>query len=250
MLRNGEPVSRLAARFALVYLFHRYALASAINTIGSAKIPPAVDGDGQKPLEVWDPQSQREAIRLCLHALRPDQMEVPSQIWNDLVQHENRDVDPESYKSSAGYLFSPYDGARSIAEIVFGGIIDPERLARMDSIHHFDQSSPSATEVVSELVKTTFGPGLPGGAEATNRLADVVQNELADRLMILAADDNATAEVRSEAWNAVNTVYSQVKTSRSGNASSIARRIEAFMRDPKQNVPKLKPSGAPAGPPI
>src|SRR5438270_2520922 len=33
MLRNGEPVSKLAARFALVYLFHRYALASAISTV-------------------------------------------------------------------------------------------------------------------------------------------------------------------------------------------------------------------------
>jgi hypothetical protein len=33
-------------------------------------------------------------------------------------------------------------------------------------------------------------------------------------------------------------------------AANIARRIEAFMRDPKANVPKLKNSGAPAGPPI
>src|SRR5215469_2137851 len=128
MLRKGEPISRLAARFALVYLFHRYALASAINTVGGAKIPPSLAGDGQKPLQVWDPQAQREVLRLCLRALRPDQMEIPSRIWNDLVQHENRDLDPESYKSSAGYLFNPYDGARSIAEIVLGGLLDPERL--------------------------------------------------------------------------------------------------------------------------
>jgi hypothetical protein len=248
MLRNGEPVSKLAARFALVYLFHRYALASAISTVGSAKIPPALAGDGQKPLEIWNPQSQREAIRLSLQALRPDQMEVPSRIWNDLVQHENRDVDPESYKSSAGYLFSPYDGTRSIAEIVFTGLLDPERLARMDSIHHFDTASPAADEVVSMLVKSTFAS--TATPPKSSDLADVVQNELADRLMILAADDNATPEVRSEAWTGVNSIYSQTKTSQNGSARNISRRIEAFMRDPKQNVPKLKPSGAPAGPPI
>ena len=248
MLRKGEPVSKLAARSALVYLFHRYALASAISTVGSAKIPPTLAGDGQKPLEIWSPQSQREAIRLCLQALRPDQMEIPSRIWNDLVQHENRDVDPESYKSSAGYLFSPYDGARSIAEIVFGGLLDPERLARMDSIHHFDSASPTAEEVVSMLVKSTFASAAT--PPKSNDLAEVVQNELADRLMILAADDNATPEVRSEAWSGVNDVYAQVKTSQNGSARNISRRIEAFMRDPKQNVPKLKPSGAPAGPPI
>jgi hypothetical protein len=249
MLRKGEPTSRLAARFALVYLFHRYALGSAINTVGSAKIPPALAGDGQKPMEVWDPQSQREAIRLCLQALRPDQMEVPSRIWNDLVQHENRDLDPESYKSSAGYLFSPYDGARSIAEIVFGGLLDPERLARADSIHHFDNASPSADEVISSLVKSTF-PAPAAGVAKSGDVSGVVQRQLADQLMILAADENATPEVRAEAWTGVNSIYASTKTNRGGASGSIARSIESFMRDPKQNVPKLKPSGAPPGPPI
>jgi len=246
MLRQREPVSKLAARFALVYLFHRYALASAINTIGSAKVPLTVAGDGQKPLEVWNRQSQREALQLCMQALRPDQMEVPSRIWNSLAQHENAGPDPEAYKSSAGYLFSPYDGARSITEIVYGGLLDPERLARMDSIHHFDTASPSATEVITALVKNAFTPGSPAHAD----LSDVLQNEVADRLMILAADDNATAEVRAEAWTGVNSVFARVKTSPNGNAAAIERRIEAFIRDPKQNVPKLKPSGAPAGPPV
>ena len=253
MLRNSEPASKLAARLALVYLFHRYALASAINTVGSAKIPPSLAGDGQKPLEIWDPQSQREALRLCLQALRPDQMEIPSRIWNFVVQHENRDVDPEAYKSSAGYLFSPYDGARSIAEVVFGGLLDPERLARMDSIHHFNNASPSADEVISTLVKNTFVAG-PAGTKSpqpkSSDLSDVVQNELADRLMILAADDNATPEVRAEAWTGVNGIYAREKARSNETAGNIARRIEAFTRDPKQNVPKLRPSGAPPGPPI
>jgi hypothetical protein len=251
MLRKGEPTSKLAARFALVYLFHRYALTSAISTIGSAKVPPALAGDGQKPMEVWSPQSQREALRLCLQALRPDQMEVPSRIWNDLVQHENRDLDPEAYKSSAGYLFSPFDGARSIAEIVFEGLLNPERLARADSIHHFVNASPSAEEIISALVKNGF-PAATGANPATKSsdLSGVVQNELADHLMILAADDEATAEVRSDAWTGVSGVYTLVKTAHNANAAGIAHRIEVFMRDPKQNVPKLKPSGAPPGPPI
>jgi hypothetical protein len=118
----------------------------------------------------------------------------------------------------------------------------------MDSIHHFDTASPAADEVVSMLVKSTFAS--TATPPKSSDLADVVQNELADRLMILAADDNATPEVRSEAWTGVNSIYSQTKTSQNGSARNISRRIEAFMRDPKQNVPKLKPSGAPAGPPI
>jgi hypothetical protein len=246
MLRKGEPVSRLAARFPLVYLFHRYALASAISTVGSAKIPPALAGDGQTPMQVWDPQSQREAIRLCLQALRPDQMEMPSRIWNNLVQHENRDLDPEAYKSSAGYLFSPFDGAQSIAEIVIGGLLDPERLARADSIHHFDNASPSANEVISSLIRSIFVRPTTGGANSL-QLSEVVQSQLADQLMILSMDENATAEVRSEAWSGVSEIANAAK-----NAGDVVlnARIERFMRDPKQNVPKLRPSGAPPGPPV
>jgi hypothetical protein len=250
MMRNHDPISKLAARFALVYLFHRYALASAINTIGGAKIPPALAGDGQKPLEIWNPKSQREALRLCLQALHPDQMEVPSRIWNALVQHENAGLDPEAYRSSAGYVFSPYDGARSIAEIVLGGLLDPERLARMDSIHHFDDDAPASAEVIAALVRNAFAVApVPSQSKASD-LSEVVENELADRLMILAADDNATAEVRSEAWVGVNGIYAQVRTNRNPAESNIARQIEAFIRDPKQNLPKLRPSGAPPGPPI
>jgi hypothetical protein len=96
------------------------------------------------------------------------------------------------------------------------------------------------------MVQSAFAP------DSNNDLSGIVQNELADRLMILAADDNATPEVRAEAWSAVASVYNQVHGKSSGNAmtANIARTIEAFMRDPKQNVPKLKNSGAPAGPPI
>lgn len=246
MLRPGEPVSHLAARFALVYLFHQYALSSAINVIGSAKIPPALSGDEQVPLQVWDPPSQREALRLELQALRPDQMEVPPRVWNDLVQHENNGPNPEAYKSSAGYLFSPYDGARSIAEFVLGGLLQPERLARMDSIHHFDSASPSAKEVIDTAIKSVFAT--PTTTASAHDLSAVVQNELADRLMILAADDNATAEVRGEAWAGVNDVYKRV--SANPVSAALANEIRNFQRDPKQNVPKLKPSGAPTGPPV
>ncbi len=171
-------------------------------------------------------------------------MEVPSRIWNSLVQHENRDLDPESYKSSAGYLFSPYDGARSIAEIVFGGLLDPERLARADSIHHFDSASPSAGQIMSMLVgfaeKDAVSP-------RRSDLSEVLESQFADQLMVLSVDDNATPEIRSLARS---TVLGLPTWLRQNGFGAIADNIDAFRRDPKQNVPKLKPSGTPPGPPV
>src|SRR4029077_20938308 len=130
MLRPGEPNSQLASRFALVYLFHRYALAAAINVVGSAEIPLSVAGDGQKPVIIWPAESQREALQLALGALNPAQLNVPAEVWKASAPLENRDSDPEQFASSAGYLFSPQDGARAVSEIVVGGLLNPQRMQR------------------------------------------------------------------------------------------------------------------------
>ena len=261
MLRRDEPASTLAARLALVYLFHRYALSSAMNVVGGAKTPPALSGDGQKPLEVWSPASQREALRLALQELAPDQLEIPANLWSNLVQYDNRGLDPESYRSSAGPVFSPYDAARSVAEAVFDPLIEAQRFARLEAIHHFQPSAPSTQEVINILVQNVFGAGTAGlsarGSASTrlfaNDLASVVQDELADHLMALAVDDNATPEVKAEAWAGVRSIYARVRqlaANKSAARANLERKIEAFIRDPKQNAPKTKPSGAPAGPPI
>ena len=50
MMRKGEPWSDYASRYALIYLFHRYALAAAVNVVGSAKIPPALVGRRQQTI--------------------------------------------------------------------------------------------------------------------------------------------------------------------------------------------------------
>lgn len=258
MLRRDEPVSALAARFALVYLFHRYALSSAMNVVGGAKAPPALSGDGQTPLEAWNPASQREALKLALRELAHDQLEIPANLWSNLVQYDNRGLDPESYRSSAGYVFSPYDAARSVAEAVFDPLINAQRFARLDAIHHFQPSAPSTQEVINLLVQNIFGINTPAGSASAklsaNELSSVVQGELADRLMGLAVDDNATPEVRAEAWAGVSSIYARIRLARATNHSAaranLERKIEAFIRDPKQNAPKIRPSGAPAGPPI
>ena len=128
MLRPGEPNSMLASRFPLVYLFHRYGLGAAINVVGSAKVPLSLAGDGQQPVSVWPVEGQKEALRLVLHALDPAELAIPAELWSRLAPVENRDADAERFTSSAGYLFSPQDGARAVAEIVVGGLLDPQRV--------------------------------------------------------------------------------------------------------------------------
>ena len=250
MLQPGEPNSMLASRFPLVYLFHRYALAAAINVVGSAKVPLSLAGDGQSPVSIWPGDSQKEALRLVLQALNPAQLKVPAELWKALAPVENRDPDPERFTSSAGYLFSPQDGARAVAEIVAGGLLDPQRLQRLTVIAQQDANAPSPSSVVSALVNAGFSDRAQTPGERD--LAGVVRTQIAERLMILAVNADATPEVQATALAGVREVQNAVKNLPGLDPvlQRLDHEITLFLQNPQQNTPKLKPSGAPPGPPV
>lgn len=240
ILRAGEPASDFSSRYALIYLFHRYALGAAVNVVGSAKIPPSLVGDGNKPFEVWPKQG--EAVMLLLSALDPKKLRIDPEVWSALAPQENAPyADSERFRSSAGYIFSPQDGARAVSEIVVGGLLDPKRIQRLIAIHTEDASALSADQVVDLMVKLTFAP-----ANAGDPLAQVVRTQVAERLMMLAADDSATPEAQAVGLQGVLAVQKQLAP----DETRLANEIDRFLRDPKNNTPKVKSSGAPEGPPV
>jgi hypothetical protein len=250
MLRPGEPNSMFTSRLPLVYLFHRYALGAAINVVGSAKVPLSLAGDGQQPIIIWPAESQKEALQLALSALNPSQLNVPPEVWKALAPPENRDSDAERFTSSAGYLFSPQDGARAVAEIVVGGLLDPKRMQRLAVISEQDGRFPSPGSVVSALVTAAFSDAAKTATERD--LAGVVQTEVAERLMVLAANSEATPEVHAVALAGVREVQgvAKKKTTRGPAIEQLDHEIILFLQNPEQNTPKLKSSGAPPGPPV
>jgi len=248
MLRPGESNSMLASRFALVYLFHRYALASAVNVVGSAKIPLSLAGDGQPVVTIWPAESQKEAVRLLVSALDPAELEVPAQLWKQLGPNDNLNADSERFTSSAGYLFSPADGARSVAEIVAGGLLHPQRMERLFVVSQQDANVPAPPSVISALVNAAFAaPARP----AQRDLQGVVQTEVAERLMILAANHDATPEVRSAALTGVLATQKAIQNIPATPAlENLEHEIKLFLENPQQSTPKLNASGAPPGPPV
>jgi hypothetical protein len=249
LLRPGEPGSLLASRFPLIYLFHRYALGAAVNVIGSAKIPPTLVGDGQEPISVWSAASQREALNLVLRALDPKELEVPAALWKMLAPPEPDRDDAERFNSSAGYLFSPQDGARAVAEIVVGGLLDSQRMQRLLVIRHESDDGITPGEIVGAMVKTAFAESATLAGRAQD-LANPVQAQVAERLMLLSANADATSEVQAAALAGVLDVQKLVKARNDAAARRLSREIELFLSNPQQNAPKLKPSGAPPGPPV
>jgi Met-zincin/Domain of unknown function (DUF5117) len=260
LLRPGEPASGLASRFPLIYLFHRYALGAAINVIGSAKIPPSLVGDGQEPVSIWPDARQREALQLVLKALDPKELEIPAGLWKLLVPPEPDQEDPERFTSSAGYLFSQEDGARAIADIVAGGLLDPQRMQRLAVISRMNAGTLSPAEVIGAMVKASFaGPAERGStkpastqlsADGGSPLADAVRSQIAEHLMALAASNTATPEVQAAALAGIHDVQKIVHADQSPSGRRLDHQINLFLNNPHENTPRPRPSGAPPGPPV
>ena len=82
-------------------------------------------------------------------------------------------------------------------------------MQRLAVISRQEAQAPSPGSVVSALVASTFSDAAKTAAERD--LAGVVQTEVAERLMILAANSEATPEVRAAALAGVREVQSAVK---------------------------------------
>ena len=113
-----------------------------------------------------------------------------------------------------------------------------------------DSGVPSPGSVVSGLVGAAFSA--PTKTAAERDLAGVVRTEVAERLMILAANSEATPEVRAVALAGVRELQSVIKknATRGPAIEQIDHEIILFLQNPEQNTPKLKSSGAPPGPPV
>ena len=148
-------------------------------------------------LQVWPESDQRAALKLELESLEP--RETRDSCWKFLPPPETNSDDPEAFQSSAGYVFDTADAARAIVGPVIAGLLAPDRLERLQEIRSTDGSSLSASDVISMLVKQAFSVDVTDNAH-DERLRNIVRDELLTRLIILAVNDKATAEVQAEAW--------------------------------------------------
>jgi hypothetical protein len=137
-----------------------------------------------------------------------------------------------------------------VANVVVKGLLDPKRMQRLIVLNHEDTNQPSPTFVIAALVKQGFAT--PTKNARQEDLLAVVQEELADHMMVLAANGDATPEVRAAALAGVHDVQSAIRKSGPGSATlqRIDHEIVLFLQNPEQNTPKMKDSGAPAGPPV
>ncbi len=251
-VRTGEPVWFLAERLAPVYLHHRYAVEAAVKVIGGMEYSYALQGDGQPAARVLEPGRQRAALERLLATIQPDALAIPEEIAG-LIPPRPFGLRGDSWTlpSAAGAAFDPIAAARSFATFVVDGILQRERAARVVAFHARHAASPSLDEVMGRLVDGTWGTKVPAatGAAALRRVA---QRAVLDRLIALAADPRATAEVRAAAEWQLREIASRLVGKSTGDTAEQAHRalaagdIHRFLE--RRDAPTTPPP-APATPP-
>ncbi len=253
-IASGEPMALLNRRFATVYLHHRFTLGAAIKAVGGMEYRYAVRGDSGAPTHLIPPAAQRRALETVLDALSPRELAVPERVLRMLAPRPfGYQDDSRGFGSAAAPAFDQLGIARTLAANVVGGLLEPQRAARLVAFTDRDPREPSLTEVIGRIIDRTWGAPAPAEHAALQR---VVQRVVVDELIELARS-SAAPDVRGAAEWGLRRIGRQVAAPSRATGDVLAHRqlvsadIDRFLsrRDTptKRPEPLTAPPGAPIG---
>lgn len=195
-LRPGEPLALLQERFAPLYLMHRFAFGAAAKTIGGVEYHNALRGDGQQITRPIRGPQQREALRMLLMAVTPRELAIPDTVIT-LLGPRPFGYQPyvELLGSRTRPTFDELGAARTLSQMVLDAILQRDRLARLVQAAAHDPNALTVWELLQTTEATLF-PATAAGTSRDRALQRVAQRAYVDRLIAVAADKEASPEVR------------------------------------------------------
>ena len=258
-LAPGQPLSALEEVLTPLYLLHRYQVEAVAKLIGGLHYTYAVRGDGQVATKLVDPEVQREALGALLAVLDADTLTLPESIIKSIPPRAHGFArHREVFDIRSGLTLDPVTMAEAAADQAVSLILHPERAARLIEHHARRKVQPSLAEVIDTLVRQTWQA--TQGMNLHGEVHRAVNHVVLARLMALAADENAPAQVRAVATKSLSKLALWL---RGGEAKSRKRRAEIaahfdyalgqlgrFKEDPAAfAIPPLRdlPPGSPIG---
>ncbi len=192
-IRTGEPVATLQERFVVLYFWQRFGVSAVAKVLGGVEYQFALKGDGQQSTKTIPAARQRSALAQLLATLAPAELVIPDSIltllgprppgWPDNV---------ELFRSRTRPTFDALGAARTLAQMTIDAILQRDRAARLVAASLLDPRALSLSEVIDRLLAQPAAEGTPMLAAISRG----TQRAVVDRLLSLAADKDATQEVR------------------------------------------------------
>ena len=253
------PLSLLEAKLLPLYLHHRYQLQAAVKSLGGVYYTYAVKtSSGPNPSRVREmvpAARQREALDAVLDTIDPDELAIPQSIL-ELIPPRAFGYGGgtiELFDKRTAPVFDPLGAAAVAADLALAGLLEPNRAARLIEFHSHDRANPDFKEVVDELINRTWKSRAPKDGHRA-AIARAVQSLAVSRLMDLAANPDASPDVRATATEGLRELSTFLKrpspTIPAAHRRATADDIERFLSRPDATHRKTDSLGTPAGDPI
>ena len=195
-LAPGEWVHDLQERFSLAYLYHRFGIQAAQQYVGGQFQANAVKGDGQTPLDVGRRRQQRKALDLLMKALAPENLDIPDAVLAALVAAAvGHGAHARAVPVGRGRDLQPAQRGALAGRPVVHPLLDPQRAARLTLARGAERADAARASFAASSPRP--GSALPDASPRLAALRRVSQRVVLDGLMDLAAQPQASPEVRA-----------------------------------------------------
>jgi hypothetical protein len=254
----GTPMAELEEALVPLYLFHRYQVEAAAKLIGGVEYTYAVRGDGQLTTELVDSETQLRALEVLLTTLHPDTLTLNENIL--------KLIPPRSYGSSrhrevfdvrTGFTVDPLAMAEAAADHTLTLLFHPARASRLIEHHGRDESIPTLSHVVQQVLQQSWYTAPPEGL--LGEVHRVISETVLTHLFRLASNTASTPHVRNLTKGELAFLSSQLNRQAFNNTvpkenrdmyTSAKKRIDHFLDNPEEytDIPRPNlPPGSPIG---
>ena len=259
-LEQGAPLSELENKLMPLYLHHRYQVTATVKSLGGVYYSYSVrKGNGATPKRIYDietPIRQRAAMSAVLATLDSKELMIPDRILRLIppLAFGSRSNRSELFPKRTRPIFDTIGAAEIAAGMTIDGLLEPNRAARLIDFNSRNRTNPSFREVVNALVKKTWNTRASRNSYE-NAIGRAVQNVTVDRLMRLAANENARKQVRAVATDALRKLRLNIKRRVGSGDTAIHYRatvdeIEKFLARPASPRKPTRSLTNPPGDPI
>ena len=116
----------------------------------------------------------------------------------------------ELFPRHTGYLFDPVAAAGTASILSLQVLLEPKRAARLNQLAGVFGGSPNFPAVLDALFKATW-VDVDADTALDQLIAQQVQRQMVDQLVLMAAESGAASAVRAEAWDALNVIKGHVE---------------------------------------
>lgn len=254
-IRPGQSMATLEEVLVPLYLLHRHQLIAVGKFVGGYEFNYAMRGDGQNTSSPVPADRQRDAIAALINTLSPAVLRVPESVLQLIPPRPpGNPKSRETFPTSTGKIFEPIGAAQSAASLTIDVLLDPSRAARMIASSARNVTAPGFDELTDDLLRASWYAPQQTGID--REIQRTTNNLVLERLMLLAINKSADAQVRAIALDAVNRLdawLSQRANNDSGWRAHYAfgrYQIEQMRTDPasiQETAPVVTPPGEPIG---